>query len=187
MAGMARSRPNPPVIHMLVAIAVVLFPALLAVAWFQRIPEPPINKVDPAPVVAEARAAGVYPVASAQNLPDGWVCTRARFTKAGQPGVGGDASVGNTLGLGYLSPQQLYFAIDERDAQPDAFVRDVARDGRQDGTSTVSGQTWQRWVSADGRTRSLSRDVDGRAVVVVSADASYEALEAFAGTVAVQG
>lgn len=186
MARMARTRPNPPAIHMIVALLVVLLPALLAVAWFQRVPEPPIARVDPAPVVEKARSGAPYAVAVPTNLPAGWQCTRARWTPQGEPGLGGAPAAGNTLGLGYLTPQQLYIGLDQRDAQPDAFVADVTNKGVRDGDSTVAGRAWQRWVSEDGRTRSLVLRAPD-AVTIVSGDLAYEALEAFAGTLEFQG
>ena len=182
MAGMASRRPNPPLIHLIVAILVVLAPALLAVAWFQRVPDPPVNVIDPTPVIEAATAAG-FPAAGPQNLPDGWVCTRARWTPQGKAGVGGTPAAGNTFALGYLSPAQMYLAVDQRDAAAEPFVADVTRSGVADGTSTVVGRAWQRYLSADGRTRALVWR-DGEAVTIVSGDLGYEALEAFAGTLA---
>jgi len=182
MAGMSSRRPNPPLIHLIVALLVVLAPALLAVAWFQRVPAPPVNVVDPAPVIARAVAAG-FPAAVPQNLPEGWVCTRARWTPLGEPGVGGAPVPGNTLALGYLTPAQVYLAVDQRDAAAGALVADVTRQGVAEGTSTVAGRTWARFVSADGRTRSLVWR-DGEAVTIVSGDLGFEAVEAFAATLA---
>ena len=69
----------------------------------------------------------------------------------------------------------------QRDAAGPALITQISRSGRADGTSTVGGVTWSRWVSADDRTRTLSR-VDGSVTIVVSADLSYQGLEAFAST-----
>nr|NLI51499.1 DUF4245 domain-containing protein [Propionibacterium sp.] len=182
---MARTRPNPPVIHMIVAMAVVLLPALLAVAWFQRVPEPPIARTDPAPVASRAAEAAPYAVA-VPALPDGWVCTRARWTPQGRIGVGGQPAAGNTFALGYLSPEQRYFAVDQRDVQPAAFVADVTRDGARTGESSVAGRVWLRYESADGRTHALVLQ-EADHVTIVSGDVSYEALESFAATLRFQG
>lgn len=178
---MPRSRPNPPIIHMLVALLVVLAPALIAVAWFQRVPEPPINKVDYAPVVAAARAASPYDIAVPRNLPADWVCTRARWTATGGPGLGGTPSPGNTFQLGFLTSAQIYLAVDQRDTAPDSFVTSVVPKGRPDGTSSLAGRTWERYASGEGRTRGLVlREADH--VTIVSGDVAYPALEAFAST-----
>lgn len=180
MAGMASRRPNPPVIHMIVAMLVVLAPALLAVAWFQRVPEPTVVQVDPAPVIAAA-AKAPYALAVPANLPPDWTCTRARWTPVGAASVGGSPAPGNTFGLGYLSPQQIYLAVDQRDTAPESLVTDVTRSGTLEGASTVLGRPWQRYRSPDGRTRALVlREADH--VTIVSGDLGYEGLEAFAGT-----
>lgn len=170
---------------MIVAMLVVLLPALLAVAWFQRVPEPPIARTDPAPVASSAAAAAPYGVA-VPALPDGWVCTRARWTPQGRPGVGGDPVAGNTFELGYLSPEQRYFAVDQRDVRPAAFVADVTRDGAPAGESSVAGRAWLRYESADRRTRALVLQAADH-VTIVSGDVPYEALEAFAGSLRFQG
>lgn len=182
---MARTRPNPPVIHMIVAIVVVLAPALLAVAWFQRVPDAPVAKVDPAPVIAAAQAAQ-FPIAVPSKLPEGWVCTRARWTPLGKPGLSGAYAAGNTAGLGYLSPDRVYFAVDQSDAAPEVLISDVTRRGRPDGTSSLGERTWTRYVSDDGRTRALALISDGR-VTIVSADTGYPAIEAFATTLTWSG
>lgn len=180
---MARTRPNPPIIHLIVAMAVIMLPALLAVVWFTRIPPPPVNVVDPAPVVSQAATQAPYAVAVPKNLPDGWVCTRARWTPQGQPGVGGTPSQGNVFALGYLTPQQMYVAVDQTDADPASFVADVTRKGSQEGTSVVNGTSWTRYRSSDGRTRALVLKESDH-VTVVTADLGYDALDAFAATLA---
>jgi len=183
MSGMARSRPNPPLIHLIVAMAVIMVPALLAVGWFTRIPTPTAATVDPAPVIAAARAASPYAVAAPTSLPDGWVCTRARWTPQGAPGVGGTPALGDTFALGYLTPAQVYVAVDQRDAAPDALVADLTRKGARDGDSTVAGRAWERYRSPDGRTRALVRR-EADHVTVVSGDLGYDGLDAFAATLA---
>ncbi len=183
MAPVPRTRPNPPIVHMLVAILVVMAPALLAVAWFQRAPEPPVTKVDPTPVAAAAASSAPYAVAVPENLPAGWVCTRARWTPSGQPGLGGSPSPGNAFSLGFLSPEQMYFAVDQRDSLPDALVTSILAKHHDDGTSAVAGRTWARVASDDAKTRALVlKEADH--VTVVSGDLGYPALEAFASTLA---
>jgi hypothetical protein len=80
-----------------------------------------------------------------------------------------------------LSPDQVYVSLTQRDAAGPALITQISRSGRADGTSTVDGVTWSRWVSDDDRTRTLSR-VDGSVTIAVSADLSYAGLEAFAST-----
>ena len=179
--GRVSSRPNPPAIHMIVAMVVVLVPALLAVAWFQRLPAPTVTPVDAAPLVKEARAVSPYEVAVPSSVPDGWVCTRARWVSAGKPGLGGTPSPGDAWSLGYMTPQQMYIGLDQTDAQPDALVGSVTGNGHEDGTLQVAGRTWTRFEGNDGRTHALVLR-QGDRVTVVSGDVPYDALAAFANT-----
>ncbi len=172
---------NPTVVHMLVAMLVLFVPVVLITQLFTRNPEPPITALDWRPVAQRAAAEASYEVLAPENLPEGWVATRARFTPTGQPLLGGDPAPGDTFQLGFLSPQQRYVALDQRDVAPEPFVVAVTRQGRPEGESSIGGRAWVRHLSEDGRTRSLVQR--GRdAVAIVSGDLPYEALEAFAST-----
>ncbi|QIK71554.1 DUF4245 domain-containing protein [Propioniciclava coleopterorum] len=179
---MARPQRNSTVIQMIVAMAVLMVPILLVVAFFTRTPEAPIQPIDYQPVARQAAAEASYPVLVPQNLPDGWVATRARWTAEGRPGLNGEPAAGDTWQLGMLTPGQIYIGLDQRDASQELFVQQVTRDGRPDGDSNVAGVAWQRYVSEDDRTRSLV--LRGDAVTIVSGDLAYEALEAFASSLA---
>lgn len=178
---------NSSVVHMLVAMLVLFVPVVLVTQLFTRNPEPPITPIDWQPVAQRAAAEASYEVLAPTNLPEGWVATRARFTPGGQSTTGGgDPAPGDTFQLGFLSPEQRYFALDQRDVAPEAFVTAVTRTGRPDGEGAAGGRTWARYVSEDGRTRSLVAR-DGEAATIVSGDLPYEALEAFASTLAPVG
>lgn len=177
---MARQPRNSTVTQMIVAMAVLMVPILLVVAFFTRDPAPPVTRIDYAPVAQRAAAEASFPVMVPSNLPEGWTPTRARWTPQGRPLLNGEPAVGGTWQLGFLSPGELYVALDQRDQAQDLFVKDVTRDGHPDGESTVGGAAWQRFVSADGRTRSLVQR--GAAATIVSGDLDYAALEAFAST-----
>lgn len=180
---MARPRTPSTVTHMVIAMAVVLVPIALVSWFFTRLPEPTANVVDPAPLIARARSEAPFPVLAPTNLPDGWVATRARWTPEGLPLLNREPAVGNTWQLGYLTPQQMFLGVDQRDRLPDLFVSEVTRGGRPAGTSTVAGTPWQRLTSADGRTNALVQRGE-RAVTIVTGDVEFGALEAFAGTLA---
>jgi len=106
---------------------------VLIYGWFSRIPEPEVKPVDWRPVVAQAQAQAPYPVAVPQNLPDTWAVVRARWTPLGQPGLDQAPAVGNTFQLGYLTPQQIYIGLDQRDVDPQGIIRTASRDGAADG------------------------------------------------------
>lgn len=180
---MARPRTPSTVTHMVIAMAMVLVPIALISWFFTKLPEPMVNVVDPTALVAQARAEAPFAVVAPVNLPQGWVATRARWTPEGKPLLNGEPAVGSTWQVGYLSPDRMYVALDQRDRLPDAFVADVTRSGRAVGESVVAGASWQRYTSADARTNALV-DKGEDAVTIVSGDVPFEALEAFAGTLA---
>lgn len=170
-------------IHMVVAMVVLLLPVVGITAWFTRYPaEPVVQAVDYLPVAEQAAREGAFAPLVPKNLPEGWVCTRASWTPAGRPGTDGVPVAGDTWQLGFLSPGEMYVGVSQRggDAPPEPFVFERTREGSPDGTSVVDGGTWTRYVSEDGRTRSLVTTDD--VVTVVSGDLPYEALDAFAAT-----
>ena len=167
---------------MIISLGVLLVPILVISWWFTRTPaDAPVQTIDWQPVLAQSRTVAPYPLLGPVGLPDTWVATKAQWSKTGEPAVNLEAAPGNTWQLGMLSPDKVYVSLTQRDAAGPALIAQVSRSGRPDGTSTVSGVTWSRWVSADDRTRTISR-VDGSVTTVVSADLSYAGLEAFAST-----
>lgn len=178
---MARPRTQTTVLNMVIAMLVVLVPIALITWFFTSLPEPQVNKVDPTVLIQQAREEAPFPVAAPANLPEGWVATRARWTPEGQPLLNREPAIGNTWQLGYLTPNQMYIGVDQRDRLPDRFVDEVTRGGRKVGTSSVNAEEWLRYTSADGRTNALVKNGDA-AVTIVSGDLAFEALEAFVGT-----
>lgn len=160
---------------MIISLAVILVPCLLIYYYFARIPaEPEVPAADWKPVVAQARSQAPFTVLAPTNLPDSWKPIRARY--------GSDE-----LQLGFLSPDKVYFEEKQRlGSGQTQFVNDVTRAGHADGTSRLGTRTWTRMVSKDDRTRCLVNVVEqGRpATTVVCADLPYDAVEAFASTLA---
>jgi Protein of unknown function (DUF4245) len=176
--SISNSRPR----DMVISLGVLLVPILLISWWFTRTPaNSPVPTIDWQSVLAQSRTVAPYPLLGPVGLPDTWVATKAEWAATGEPAVNREAAPGNTWQLGMLSPDQVYVGLTQRDAAGPALITQISRSGRVDGTSTVGGVTWSRWVSADDRTRTLSR-VDGSVTIVVSADLSYQGLEAFAST-----
>ncbi len=171
---------------MILSLAVVFIPLLALTALYtNNLPDYPVAAVDPAPELARARAEAPYPVLAPENLPTGeggWTPTQVAWTAKGSPARDGQGASGSDDWLwGGLDPTRTYYALNQSDGDADDLIKKLSRDGVADGTSTVEGDEWQRWASPDGRTRVLAR-VDGDVVTAVTADASYEGLEAFAAT-----
>ncbi|MCW3156687.1 DUF4245 domain-containing protein [Micropruina sonneratiae] len=180
---MASRRPNATVSQVLIACAVLLVPVVLIYLWFSRVPDPTPRPVDWQPVVTLAKTEAPYPVAVPENLPEGWTVVRARWTPAGEPGLNQQPAVGDTLQLGYLTPDQVYLGLDQRNTDPKGLIAAASRATTADGESELAGVSWQRYVSDDRRSRALVRS-DEQSTLVISGDLPYEALEAFAGTLA---
>ena len=169
---------------MVISMAVLIIPIAL-ITWFFTIdPEPVVEAVDPGPVLARAAEESPYPVLSPVDLPGEWTPTRVDWAADGDRWITDEPAVGNSWRLGYLAPNDIYVAIQQRDRAVAGFLRDVTREGAPDGSTTeIAGRRWERWVSADDRTRSLVWR-DGEMAAVVAGDADFDQLEAFAGTLA---
>ncbi len=174
-------RANATARDMIVALLVLLVPIVAITVFFTRTPDPQPTRVDWVPLAAAGEVASPYRLAIPEGLPDTWTCVRARWTAKGDPGLNGDPVPGNTWQLGFLSPEQRYLGLDQRDDAAASLVADVTQDGRRDGTSALGGASWERWISPDGRTRALVI-TEGGSTLVLSGDVPYAALEAFATT-----
>ena len=131
--------------------------------------------------LTKARAEAPYPVLAPNDLPPSWRATQAEWVPKGIPYLNDEPSVRNLWQLGFLAPDDIFIALNQGDALPEQFVADYTREALPDGTSRIAGQPWERRISPDERTRSLVRTSPAVTTVVVG-DTTYEALEAFAGT-----
>ncbi len=163
------------------SLLVIIVPLLIISFLFTRtLGDHPVEAIEVAPTLAQARDEAPYPVLAPVNLPEAWVPTRVAWEPEGYEG----APPRQHWQVGYLSPEQIYFAVNQS-PDPDLLIPAQTRDGVPDGSSTVAGVAWERRVSADGRTRSLVRATRPVTTVIV-ADADYAALEAFAGTLRIE-
>lgn len=178
---MARTGRQASSSDMVRSLAVILLPLLVITVLFTRNPDPPVAVVDVAPVLEVARRQAPYPVLAPANLPPDWRPTRVAWEKLGQPVLNGEPAVRNGWRLGYLDPGNTYVALEQGDLRAEDMVADATRKGVPDGESAVAGTTWQRRVSADGRTRSLVLP-STPVTTVVAGDTDYAELEAFAAT-----
>jgi hypothetical protein len=178
----ARTRKPATTGDLIRSLALILVPLAVITVLFTRLPrDHPVKVVDWRPVLATAREQAPYPVLAPTNLPSEWRATSVTWVKTGDPYVGGQRSVRNFWQLGFLSPDEVYIAVAQGDLKAEDMVTEQTRIGAADGQSTVNGQTWQRRVSPDDRTRSLVR-VQPTVTTVVVGDTSYTGLEAFAAT-----
>lgn len=170
---------------MIRSLAVILIPILL-LTWLltNNLNDHPVEKVDWRPVLETAQATVDWPVQAPVGLPEGehgWVPNRVSFLKVGDRTIDGGVSPRNHWRLGYLSPDQIYYEINQGDGELEGFIWDVTRQGRRVGDEPIEGRTWERWQSSDGRTRSLVLR-EGPTATLVTADAEFIDLQQFART-----
>ncbi len=163
------------------SLAVILVPLLVITFIFTRgTGDPPVNVVDWRPIYQQAAQQAPYDVLAPQNLPEQWRPTHVSWTQQGEP-VHGQPSASNDWKLGFLSPDDIYIAVEQSDGPAQAVIADATRQGTRDGQSVISGTTWQRWISPDDRSRALVWP-QAKVTSIVVGDSSYQGLEAFAST-----
>jgi hypothetical protein len=180
----ARANPMATPGDMIRTLAVILVPLVVIAVLFTDLPkDKPVTEVQWQPILAVARRDAPFPVLAPTTAPEGWRATQAEWVETGDPFRGGEPSVRNQWSLGFLTPENVFVGLDQGDLQPDNLVAEQTRAGTPDGQSTVNGQTWERLLSRDGRTRSLVRR-EPSVTTVVSADLDYDALDAYAAVLA---
>lgn len=177
---MARPKRNTRSRDMVISMVVLLVPLMLIMWLLTDDPEPDVTPVDVAPHLARAEEESPYPVLRAEALPEDWVPTRVAWAADGARWIDAEPARGNSWQLGYLGPDEIYYGVEQRDRDVAQAVNTLTREGEATGeTVDAAGWTWERYESDDERTRSLVAR-EGDMVAVVSADTSFEALEAFA-------
>jgi hypothetical protein len=166
----ARKRLRQTARDMLISMLVVSGAVLLLVFPWNRGPSDPIKTVDPAPVIAGARASESWPVMAPTGAPATWRCTSARISTASD---GQDV-----LHLGYLTPSTEYVGLEQSATKELSFVREQTLKGDKTGTRVVAGTTWTTYETADGTHRSLVLVQDG-ATYVVTGTATWDDLTTF--------
>ena len=183
---MARKKKPATTGDMVRTLLVILVPVVLIMILFSRtLPDYPVQEVDWRPVLADARKHAPYPVLAPEGLPDTWRPTKAVWVAKGDPYLNGEPSERNLWELGFLDPHDIYISIQQGDGKTQLFVDSATRQGSADGQSAVNGQTWVRYVSPDDRTRALVL-TSPKVTTIVVGDTTYDALEAFAGTLTVR-
>ncbi|GAA1395045.1 DUF4245 domain-containing protein [Luteococcus peritonei] len=159
-------------LDMLISLAVILVPAALIYGFFSQVPDEPSVAIAPwEPITQAARDEGTMTVLAPTVLPADWKPVRAKFSD-------------DQLELGFQVAGQTYYELKQRPGTSQrVFVDDATRKGVEEGTSTVNGRSWTRYVSEDGRTRCLVNVAEKPkpTTTVACADGSYEQAEAFAG------
>jgi hypothetical protein len=135
----------------------------------------PVREITYTQELAGAREKAAYPVVAPVGLDSGWRATSVRLTDEGD---------GRSLWhMGWLSPEDNYVGLEQSDDGRDDLLEQLFQGTREDGSSLVVGQTWERLreVGDDPADYALMRSVDGVTTVVLGRG-GYAELEAFAET-----
>lgn len=125
--------------------------------------------------VAEQRAdqAG-HPLAYAQDLPEGWVATSARYVRSSD-----DVMMWNA---GYTTPDGEHVAVQQALDPPQSWVDTQADHGEQMGSAETDGHAWVKRRGGEGPVYSLVDDPSDASEVttIVTGTGGFEQLETFA-------
>lgn len=151
---------------MALSLLVILVPILLFLAFYRVVlggDQP--ARVDPAPAIAEARAAGAFPVSQPAGLGDGWRPVNAKFQTA-------DGF--RTLRIGYVSPEGAGVQLVQSNVPAERLLpAELTRNGQAQGATEVAGRDWQRYSARAGE-RALVLLQPERTVIVVGKAAEGE-------------
>lgn len=144
---------------------------VIAVVWFFSTPRASdVNPAfDPAPVVAGAQQAGVFPVATATTLDQGWTINNARYTPSKR-----NFSQG-TWHIGYINGDQ-YVGIDQSNTNDQNWLKQVTNGAAEPDEPvivTAGGRTWE--VRSISNLTSLINEKDD-VTTIVSGTLSQEQL-----------
>lgn len=181
---MARAKKPATTGDLIRSLLVIIIPLVIITLLFTNTPrDHPVKVVDWVPVLTTARTQAPFPVLAPTSVPAGWRATQVSWVKQGQPGTSGQISPRNQWELDFLDADDMFIGLSQGDGDTGDFVKQETRAGTADGSSVIGGQTWDRVISPDERTRSLVRR-DPAVTTVVSGDLGYAVLEAYAVSLA---
>jgi hypothetical protein len=157
---------------MVLSLVVLLIPLALIVTVFRLRGGEDVVVVDPAPAIAQAKAANLFPVAAPQALGPEWKPLRAAFQTSDGRG---------TLRVGYLTPTGGTVQLIESNEDPASLLpRELGDQVRPQGEVAVNGRLW-RSSSVRGDERALVNASNGATVIVVGR-AGVDELSVLAGS-----
>ncbi len=145
---------------MALSMVVLLIPIVLLLGFYRLLfdGDEPIG-VDPAPALAEARAAGAFPVLEPTGLPADWTTSTATFRRTAE---------GATLRIGYVNPDGDPLQLVQSSVPAATLLPAELGKTGPGGTVQVGSRTWQRYESRPGEEAIVLSD-KGRTVIVVGA------------------
>jgi hypothetical protein len=156
--GKQRSERSPR--DMALSLLVLLIPIALVLGFYRLVldGDDPIS-VDPAPAVAEARAAGLFPVLEPVGLPDDWHVSTATFRRTAD---------GAILRIGYVGPGGDPVQLVESNVPSATLLPAELGKTGPGGTVKAGGRSWQRYETRPNEDAIVLADKD-RTVIIVGA------------------
>jgi hypothetical protein len=158
---------------MALSLLVLLVPIALLLAFYRVVlgGDEPV-KVDPAPAIAQARAANAFPVSEPADLNSGWRPVHSSFRQA---------DGGQALRIGYVSPEGRGVQLLESNVPPERLLpAELTSSTQPQGSTEVAGRSWQRYSARAGERALVLLEPD-RTVIVVG-DAAEAELRDLAGS-----
>jgi hypothetical protein len=155
-----------------ISLLVLLVPILLFLVFYRVVlgGDQPV-RVDPAPAIAEARAADAFPVSEPAGLRTSWRPVNATVQTA-------DGF--RTLRIGYVSPEGSGVQLVQSNMPAERLLpAELTSNAQAQGVTKVAGRDWQRYSARAGE-RALVLLQPGRTVIVVG-DAAEDELRDLAG------
>ena len=154
---------------LLACFVVVAF--LMIVTW--RPKEEKVRAVEYTAQLQDARKVAPW-VRGPEPMPAGWAATSVEFRAPEQQPI--------TWHLGVVTDAKKYVGLEQSNVTGGEFPADKLGRTTDDGTSTVGGVTWQRKVLLDRTQENALVLVGSGVTTIVTGNAGYPALEAFAST-----
>jgi hypothetical protein len=144
---------------MLLSLAVLVIPILILGGLLRACGSAEPTVIDPTSAIADARAAGMFPVVVAQGLGSDWQAVQATFRRV-DDGTG-------MLRLGYLAPGGGQALLIQSNEEAGVLLeRELGKDVRPQGQVMVRGQEWtSSLVRGDEHALVLTETV--RTIIVV--------------------
>ncbi|MFG1911800.1 DUF4245 domain-containing protein [Kribbella sp. NPDC048928] len=157
--------------NMVFALAICLAVAafLIIVTW--RPKQEKVNAVEYTAQLQDARKAAPW-VRGPEPMPAGWAATSVDFRHPQQEPI--------TWHLGTVTNEKKYVGLEQSNVTTGKFPTDKLGRTSDDGTSTVAGVTWQRKILLDRKNENALILVGSGVTTIVTGNAGYPALEAFA-------
>lgn len=148
---------------MVLSLVVLLVPVLVVVLIYRVVQggDQPV-RTDTAPVLAQARSAGAFPVSEPSGLGADWVPISATFQQA---------DGGRVLRIGYVTPDDAGVQLIQSDVPVERLLpAELTAQGQARGSVDVSGQAWQRYAARPGETALVLLQPDRTVIVVGNAE-----------------